>query len=260
MKTVMSKEAMPHLDPSRRLFLKRTSIGSACALASPLLASGIIAPAWARDELFRNSMREVAVQDENDLFFDLLRQASLASLSLIPYVGGVLGGIGGLLIPARGETPEQTWRRIIESINQIVDTKITEAVRALVESDLQGMTDLTKDYIKHIDAGDAVRLAQLSLDYDAIFTSMMPRFATKGQEKPLINLYTIAANMHLGLLRDICLKGGELGLAEKTLRIYREKLAERIASYGVHVDRTVDSHLSDVAKQNPETRFNRNEP
>ncbi|BDU19337.1 hypothetical protein DYGSA30_07940 [Dyella sp. GSA-30] len=200
------------------------------------------------------------LDSSDELFFSILRQVSLKAVSLIPYVGGILSTIGALVIPGPEETPEQRWKRIIDSINSIVDTKITEAIYSLIASDLKGMTDLSADYIVLTERRAQEDLKTFSISCESTFTAMMPRFATKGHEKSLINMYTIAANMHLGLLRDLVTTGKMLGFEEKTIDLYRKKLSERAIIYGDHVDRTVESILTDVANKNPETKDKRNEP
>ncbi|HEX7817687.1 insecticidal delta-endotoxin Cry8Ea1 family protein [Dyella sp.] len=259
MSSTFSKHHPLYADSSRRLFLKRTGLGSACALASPWLAGGIIAPAWATADQTGRGLVDPNLSEE-DMFFNLMREGTLKVLDLIPYVGGILSGIGSLIVPRHGETIAQRWQKIIDSINSVVDTKITEAIRSLIAAELEGLSDLAHKYILFTDSQATQDLRTLSIAQEDHFAATMPKFRIKGYEKPLINMYVIAANMHLALLRDMVVKGKELGLQDKSIKIYQDILSECIQTYGKHVDDTIKSILSDVADRNPEAAFVYNEP
>lgn len=196
-----------------------------------------------------------ATQSPAEFSAKLMRESLLASLNLVPAVGGLLSYIGALFIPSPGQTPDQMWRKI-------VDARISEALYRKVQRDLVGLTESADKYRKIVSTGDmnAIREASIALDFD--FTNIVPGFQIPGEEISTLPLFVIAATMHLCLLRDMTLNGKAIDLKETLVEIYRQDLKKRISTYTSYVDRHVAAAIDKAKSSNPwsDTPDRRNSP
>lgn len=184
-----------------------------------------------------------------------LRNALLAALNLIPVIGGFLSYIGALFIPEVGKSAEQLWR-------EYVDQAISEALFRLIQSDLEGISAVAELYRQAVDSGDLNALGVQSIAANTSFVATLPRFRLPREEIALLPLYTVAATMHLALLRDMALKASELGFEPAFRRVIETQLSSCIREYTQHVDRQVAAALAKAKADNPNrgTPQTRNQP
>jgi len=184
-----------------------------------------------------------------------LRDALLAALNLVPVTGGLLSYLGALFIPIAGETPEERWQRY-------VDERISSAILALVSADLAGLSEVAALYQSAVSNGDPATIRVQSTSARTVFVATMPRLRLVGYERELLPLFVIAASLHLALLRDMALKGTEIGLNPGDIADLKTDLTARIAMYQAYVDTQVAAALAQVRRDNPNrgTPATRNHP
>ena len=184
-----------------------------------------------------------------------LRNVLLAALNLIPVTGGFLSFIGALFIPGVGKSAEQLWR-------EYVDRAISDALFRLVQSDLEGLSAVAELYRQTVDSGDLNAMGVQSIAANTSFVTAMPSFRLPREEIALLPLYTVAATMHLALLRDMALKADNLGFDPAFRRSIETQLSRCIKEYTRYVDTQVAAALANAKADNPNrgTPQTRNQP
>lgn len=184
-----------------------------------------------------------------------LRNALLAALNLIPVTGGFLSFIGALFIPGVGKSAEQLWR-------EYVDKAISDALFRVIRSDLEGLSAVAGLYRQAVQSGDLNALGIQSIAANTSFVAALPRFRLPREELALLPLYTVAATMHLALLRDMALKAGELGFDPAFRTSIEMQLSSCIREYTRYVDTQVAAALAKAKADNPNrgTPLTRNQP
>ena len=222
-------------DPSRRRLLQGVIASSSGLLLLPpwaQAASTTLAP-----------FAPAAGSGTEEDAWHSLREALLASLNLVPVVGGFLSYIGGLFIPGAGQTPEHLWRAY-------TDGRISETLFRVVKADLEGLTKVSGLYRDAIAAMDARVILAQSVAANTAFVAALPRFQLPGERGPLLPLHAIAATLHLALLRDMILGAESIGITPA----YREQLISQqqsaIREYTAYVDREVAS-VYDAIRRKP---------
>ncbi len=173
--------------------------------------------------------------------YEAIRESVLIGAHLIPVVGGYLSFLGALFIPSSGESPEQMWRRLI-------DASISDALRRLVHRDLIGLSEVSRLYKIAIETGNIETILAQSIAANTQFTAMLPGFQIRGEEAALLPLFAIAATLHLALLRDMVLKGRDIGLSDGHVASYANEMVRLIQQYSSYVDAHA-SHTIDKARR-----------
>lgn len=215
------------VDPGRRQLMRAATMGSLMAVTSPLVAR--FARVDAAGEPLHAAVSTASEADARGV----LRETLLASLNLVPVVGGTLSYLGALFIPGAGQTSEQRWRAY-------TDQRVADAVFKLVRSDLEGLSAVAMLYRNAVSSGDASAIRSQSIAVNTVFTSTIPRFRTGSptQAMALLPLYAIAASLHLALLRDMVLGAPVLGFSAAYLETIQQQLRNSIVAYTGHVDAT----------------------
>ncbi|HUB92054.1 MAG TPA: insecticidal delta-endotoxin Cry8Ea1 family protein [Dyella sp.] len=183
-----------------------------------------------------------------------LRESTLASLNLVPVVGGFLSYIGALFIPQPGKSPEQMWKGLVSAL-------ISESLFKTVQQDLVGLTNSAELYRNAVSSGDKEEIRETSISVNVLFTGLLPRFQIHGEEVRLLPLFAIAATMHLSLLRDIAVKGRDIGLNDQSVANYKQQLRNRIDIYTQHADRYAAEAIQRAKTENPSrSPTTRNQP
>jgi len=182
--------------------------------------------------------------DTSGQLYDLMRESTLGALHQVPAVGGLLSYIGALILPSNGESPEQMWRRY-------TDQRISETVFALVKADLEGLTDVSRQYRNAVATQDYPRILAECVASKQQFTALIPRFRLQAERIALLPLFVTAATLHLALLRDMALKGREIGFNAESVTDFQKELTQRIDSYTRHVDDVVDAAIAKARMDNP---------
>jgi hypothetical protein len=237
-------------DSTRRRFMRTAALGAASVASAPLASAGLVD---LKGQPFASTMD--AHQNPAEFSAKLFRESLLAGLNLVPVVGGFLSYLGALFIPGVGQTTDEMWLKII-------DSRISQALFRKVQRDLVGLTDAATLYRNAVSAGDRNEIRETSIAVNVSFTTLLPGFQISGEEVALIELFAIAATMHLCLLRDIAVKGNDLGLTNASIANYQQELQRRIAEYTRYADRHVAAAIEKARRDNPNTGVprTRNQP
>ncbi|EJQ98143.1 hypothetical protein II5_05835 [Bacillus cereus MSX-A1] len=155
---------------------------------------------------------------------------------------------------------ELTMKAILEATEEMMDRKIVETVRQIVEQELVGLQEIIKACLEDIEAFEASislpeeqkKLRRLK-EYQrtgnpniepksiieilnrthAFFVNRMPQFSSNNPEWSieLLPLYAQAANLHLLFLRDIIKSATDWQLPDAELKKYKERFKENINKY-----------------------------
>lgn len=251
---IVASDAQP-FQPRRRQFLRTSALGVACMASAPLLASSDLVSSGLVDAFGHplTNVRNVR-SDQGEAWARAMRELLLLYLKLLPE-GGILSHLAALFIPIPGVSAEQLWMTII-------DARISDALFRIVRQDLVGLTDIVTLYRNAVTSGDPEEIRETSIAVNVYFTGSLPGFQLPGEEVPLLPLFAMGATMHLSLLRDIVLKGRELGFSDASISNYREELKRRIDSYTQYVDTHVAAGIDKARRDNPNigTPLTRNQP
>ena len=225
-------------DAERRRLLVAAAAGSASLAMAPWAAK-----ARHLDLLDGHAATEDTLKTTVEIY-DLMRESTLGALHQAPVVGGLLSYLGALFLPSKEESPEQMWRKY-------TDQRISETVFALVKADLEGLTDVARQYKNAIATQDRPRILAQCVSSNGDFSTLIPRFKLEAERIALLPLFTVAATLHLALLRDIALKGRSIGFSAESVADFKKELTQRIDSYTQHVDRVVEAAIEKVRRENP---------
>lgn len=227
------------VDNVRALLVQRELLQGAVAGEADQSNTGLVD---SNGDPFMRSQVSPSRTSEN--LYDLLRHSVLGGLNLVPVVGGLLSYLSALFIPNIGESPEQMWRRLIE-------TAISDALLRKVQRDLVGLSNVASLYKSAVETGNNQTLLAQSIAANTQFTAMLPGFQLRGEESALLPLFAIAATLHLALLRDMVLKGKEIGLSDAHVAKLASEMILLIAQYSKYVDTYVAAAIDKTRHDNP---------
>lgn len=187
---------------------------------------------------------EPASGDLAKTLYDALRESIIGGIRQVPAIGGLLSFLGSRIIPDSNETPEQMWRRLISA-------SISDALTRLVQRDLIGLSNVVNLYKTAIETGNKSTILAQSIAANTQFNSTVPGFQIKGEETGLLPLFAVAASLHLALMRDMVLKGSEIGLSEAHVARYAKETTELIKQYSAHVDTFAPLAIENARRNNP---------
>lgn len=250
-KTILPFTQTPSLENERRRqFMQSTALSAALVASAPLLSF----PARASDLGMSDSEEEAATNASSDDYLNYFREALIIALSRVPEVGGILSAVAAFLIPTAGKTAEEKWR-------ELISTMISDALFNEVKAILAGLSDLATDYRNAIDSKDKARIKSRSDAIESHFTRDIRKFMTSGEEIRRLPMFAIAATMHLSILRDMALKGADIGFNAESIKEFKTKLRDRIRLYTEHADKFVAAAIEKARKDNPyKSPANRNQP
>lgn len=218
---------------------RRTVLQGAVASSAILATSGLV---HANGQAITEA--EPASQGIAKNIYDLLREGLIAGAKEVPVVGGLLSFLGARILPNSNETTEQMWKRLIEA-------SISDALLRLVQRDLVGLTNVANLYKTAIESGNNATILAQSISANTQFTGAIPGFQIKGEETALLPLFAVAASLHLALMRDMVLKGTEIGLSEAHVARYAKETTELIKQYSAHVDTFAPAAIENARRNNP---------
>lgn len=175
-----------------------------------------------------------------------------AFLSLTNPIAGFAGSLTGILFNFLWPTNTQAkWEAFIKAVEELVDQKIEEYAQNQAISRLVGVQNVLQLYQVAVDAlqkdpNNAVLREHVREQFIATNTFIvgsMPLFRVKGQEVPMLTMFTEAANLHLLLLRDAAMFGTSWDMSPVTEESYQRDLENALADYTDHCVNTYNSGL-----------------
>lgn len=218
---------------------RRTVLQSAVAGSAILATTGLV---HANGHPLIGS--QLGSRDLGADLFEVIRVGIIDGAGRVPIIGGFLSFLGARIIPNPRETPEQMWRRLISA-------SISDALMRIVQRDLIGLTNVANLYKTAIETGNNPTILSQSIAANTTFTSTVPGFQIRGEETSLLPLFAVAASLHLALLRDIVLKGTEIGLSEAHVAEYAKQTTELIKQYSAYVDKHAPVAIERARQNNP---------
>lgn len=228
------KKAKFETSSGRRVFIQRAAAG-----ASVLSTAGLV---YANDDLpMQDEVRQSGLAGD---IYDVLRESILIGAFAVPVIGGFLSFLGASFIPSSGESPEQMWNRLMRA-------RISDALLRLAQRDLVGLSEVSRLYKIAIESGNSDEIRAQSIAANTQFTAMVPGFQVRGEEAALLPLFAIAATLHLALLRDMVLKGRDIGLSDGLVARYTSEMVVLIRRYTIYVDTHASSTIDKARRDNP---------
>lgn len=181
---------------------------------------------------------------------DIIKTAIMTGVSFIPYVGGILSALIGLLWPkGNGDT----WDRFRVEIEKIIDLKIEETVYSLLRQELVGLGDLLGKYIVAIKGDDKEHIRTIFTDVDNSFIKTAPSFMNHDYEWLLGPLFAVFSTLHITLLRDCVVYGkpDNWGWAQSTYDEYKNEFDDRYKKYLEYMKSVRDNREKVLAPDAP---------
>jgi hypothetical protein len=138
-------------------------------------------------------------------------------------------------------TPDH-WEEVKANAEAMVNSKISEAIYSVLQGNLQGLsTNLTEYFEATIHSKDNPQyIGQKFMVAQGGFNQSVPLFqqGSDDQRVLLLPLFAQVVNMHLILLREGAISGGEWGFTEQIQADLKQTLARRTIEYGQYVTAT----------------------
>lgn len=233
----------------RRAMLRGLSSAGLLPLVSvPALA----APASTRPNLPRISQVSQAALDYNPPLLDPLTDLKTlfsVGLDAIPYVGGVLSALLGLLWPTGSV---DLWSQIKDRIAEMIDNKIQDFYQNELQQLLEGLHGDVGNYLLAVkqlteaktpadrqQAQQQIRTFAGALQ--AQFTTLVPKFTGADSDTAwkALPLYVQVANLHFGFLVDFLKNSAEYGNEPSVVNEYHTIWQQVHADYAAYVDSTL---------------------
>ncbi|MFL6214191.1 MAG: insecticidal delta-endotoxin Cry8Ea1 family protein [Blastocatellia bacterium] len=162
----------------------------------------------------------------------LLKVAVTFGLQQVPYAGGLISGIVGVLWPV--DKPD-VWAEIKQRAEELVNRKLEDAIWKEMAAYLNGFNEALKIYLT------LTRTPREKQDLEAIkrrweaiennFVTVKPLFQVSPHQVLLLPLFAPFATLHLTLLRDAAFDGLRWGLLPGTVEQIRKRLRETQEDY-----------------------------
>ncbi|MFT3791189.1 MAG: insecticidal delta-endotoxin Cry8Ea1 family protein [Rudaea sp.] len=174
-------------------------------------------------------------------------------LSAIPYVGGVIAAVVGLLWPVSGP---DLWAQIKDKVARLIDDKIETFYENQLKQLLAGLHGAVGNYLGAVkqltdaktpadrqQAQDQVRIYAGTLQGQ--FTTLIPLFtgASTDTAWKVLPLYVQAANLHFAFLADFLKESATYGNEPSVVSQYHDIWTQVNKDYPTYVDETLAQAL-----------------
>ncbi|WP_044796005.1 insecticidal delta-endotoxin Cry8Ea1 family protein, partial [Bacillus cereus] len=186
---------------------------------------------------------------ENSIL-DSARMGTIATVTkVISYVtkkipsiaGSILKSLLGLLWKS-GQPETVVWEDFMNDVENLIDKKIDDVLRAQAIAILEGMGNTLEGYHNVLDLwkenptdeGIKEALRNAFSGANRIMDDEIPKLALIGYEVQTLIVYAQATNLHLLLLKDVVKDGLEWGFPQSIIDTYAELQLERLPEYTDH--------------------------
>lgn len=168
------------------------------------------------------------------------------AIGCIPGVGALVSSVAGLFMP---DSLPQLEADIKKEICDVIDYEFSQDTLRVLSSNMLGIlnnADRYKEsmvlYLKYLqnptnDSVDTLK-AELRSSADEYLSNLeqyIPNFQKVGYRVVSLPLFTLMANLHLTLLRDLALNGEEWGYSNAKIDIYTQDVIKKIEEYRQYV-------------------------
>lgn len=228
---------------NRRKFLERSALGAGSVLFSSMLLGGCT------DHLIPGETKPPTVpaltNTETDWNDDAKAVVSFG-LGMIPEAGEVLSLLVDIFWP---NTQEDVWGEVKAQVEALVNQQIAADVYNRVQGNLDGLKNVTANYLNAIHNDGDVKTNWINLRND--FALYQPNFQQAGDELLLLPLFGQFANMYLSVLRDAVLHGSDWGMAPGDLQQAAKDLTQYISDFSNYVSNTYSTNRSNLLQATP---------
>ncbi|APR88294.1 hypothetical protein A7982_13643 [Minicystis rosea] len=197
-----------------------------------------------RDQIERARQVSHIDIDENDLLSAeklLLETAA----SHIPFVGGLISGLIGLLWPG-ADTTQDTWNRIKANVEALINEAIDKAIWDQAMAQVAAAHNVVNEFRNAADANVSPdNLRERYLAASAVFDALVPLFQHPSMEFRLLPLFCQAATLQLSLLSDGAAHGAtRMGMNDTDHAYEVSRLNRWILTYRSYVVSTYTSEMA----------------
>jgi hypothetical protein len=151
------------------------------------------------------------------------------ALGEVPEVGFLLSGLVDIFWP---DGQNDVWNSIESRVEALINQKLSDYVYAQTQSALTGLKNALELYNEYARPGHTGQeTAAHWAATETVFVDQIPILRTAGYERLQLPLWTQAANMHLGLLREGVLSGKDWGWNQADTDTAYTDLKKAIADY-----------------------------
>uniref|UniRef100_Q45705 Pesticidal crystal protein Cry8Ba n=1 Tax=Bacillus thuringiensis serovar kumamotoensis TaxID=132267 RepID=CR8BA_BACUK len=170
----------------------------------------------------------------------------------VPFVGPIVSLYTQLIDILWPSKQKSQWEIFMEQVEELINQKIAEYARNKALSELEGLGNNYQLYLTALEewkenpnGSRALRDVRNRFEIlDSLFTQYMPSFRVTNFEVPFLTVYTMAANLHLLLLRDASIFGEEWGLSTSTINNYYNRQMKLTAEYSDHCVKWYETGLA----------------
>ncbi|GAA0977407.1 insecticidal delta-endotoxin Cry8Ea1 family protein [Nocardiopsis tropica] len=183
-------------------------------------------PRQAQEAFGLSSPAQPHGKKDMDTALAAMKQIIMGICSVVPGWGTLIGvglGIGLSYLWPSGK--DDVWLEIEERVKKLVKKEIKDLYRKFTENQLKGLYGLCARYKKSAEAAYKNSASNKDkedarTDWKAIETAIindLPAFQDKDYKVAILPLFVQVANIHLFILRDMCINGEKLGFGNQKI-------------------------------------------
>ncbi|WP_273325662.1 insecticidal delta-endotoxin Cry8Ea1 family protein [Vallitalea guaymasensis] len=195
-----------------------------------------------------------------------MKGAITGSIGCIPVVGALVSNTVGLFFP---DSLPELEADIKKEICDIIDYEFSKDTLRVLSSNMLGIlnnADRYKEsmvlYLKYLQnpTDDSVDILKSELrssadEYLSNLEQYIPNFKKEGYRVVSLPLFTLMANLHLTLLRDLALNGEEWGYSNAKVEVYTQDIINKVEEYRQYVQMIYKQGLNERYKDDVMTDF-----
>lgn len=181
------------------------------------------------------------------------------AIGCIPNVGALVSSVTGLFIP---DSIHELETDIKDEMYAVINYEFSQDTLRVLSTNIMGILnnadryrESVVSYSKYLEnpTNDSLDTLKDEIHYSADeylsnLEQYIPNFQKQGYEVLSLPLFTLMANLHLTLLRDLALNGEEWGYSNAKVDIYTQDIKNKVKEYRQYVQRIYQEGL-DSRKQ-----------
>ncbi|MFC7331044.1 insecticidal delta-endotoxin Cry8Ea1 family protein [Marinactinospora rubrisoli] len=192
-------------------------------------------PRQARDAFGLSDSAQPRAKKDMDIALAAMKQLISGICAVVPGWGTLIAtglGIGLSYLWPSGK--DDVWLEIQDRVKKLVKQEIESLYKKLMENELKGLYGLCSRYKKSAEAAYKNSASDKDkedarTDWKAIETAIirdLPAFQDKDYKVAVLPLFVQVANIHLFILRDMCVNGKKLGFGDTKIENCRTTLRD----------------------------------
>ncbi len=200
-------------------------------------------------DLTKDRGLEARLWEPDDDPINYLKALIGVGLGEIPVVGSLLSALLGLLWP---NSSADVWSQIKAQVEELIDQKINELEFSLIRAETNGLRAAIASYLLRLEGGASGSTIRNYFDScNVVFEAALPKIQNVDYAYLNLPFFSIAAQLHLSLLRDGVKFGQQWGMSEADHALLSEELRTKISGYADFIDSTIADERKRRAKDEP---------